>query len=209
MKNGLLKGHAYSVLQTYEIPLSYEFNIRTPIRSQRMVCLKNPWGKQEEPELDDEGGEEVVRQESFEGEWNGEWSDKSAIWKGLDDRVKRDMNFKARNDGKFWMSYEDWIVNFEFCELCNLTIHLLSDESVGKVPKWKRIEAWGEWKAEDSANKDAFLLNHQHKFSIMPGDLIGDAKTANVAVSLMKRIKHDDDDSSEAYIQFYLFQVRE
>ncbi len=62
--------------------------------------MRNPWGKTE---------------------WNGDWSDESANWSSISSKIKEKLELKTGNDGDFWMSYEDWLANFDTCEICNLT----------------------------------------------------------------------------------------
>jgi len=54
----------------------------------RLVCLRNPWGNSME--------------------WNGDWSDTSALWQ--ENPMVDDMIGESRdtNDGKFWMSFDDF-----------------------------------------------------------------------------------------------------
>lgn len=48
-----------------------------------LVQLRNPWG-------------------NFE--WTGDWSDKSDCW---NKRLKKELNFSDKDDGLFWMNFED------------------------------------------------------------------------------------------------------
>ena len=90
--HGLVKGHAYVI--TKLVDLTYDG------KNYRLIRLKNPWG---------------------EGEWQGDWSDKSTTWKRLNSKVKEKIGLNDEDDGEFWMSYEDWLMNFDYCQICNLT----------------------------------------------------------------------------------------
>lgn len=57
-QEGLVAGHAYSILQAREV--SENFDLMGKGEKFRLVCLRNPWG-------------------TFE--WKGSWSDKSSKWK--------------------------------------------------------------------------------------------------------------------------------
>ena len=45
----------------------------------------------------------------------------------ISNNVKDELELKIENDGEFWMSYEDWMRNFDFCQICNLTPDTISD----------------------------------------------------------------------------------
>lgn len=49
-----------------------------------LVQLRNPWG-------------------NFE--WKGRWSDKSDCW---NKKLKKELNFEAKDDGIFWMDFDDF-----------------------------------------------------------------------------------------------------
>ena len=68
---GLVPGHAYSVLRVAIAPGSYAGSI---------VQLRNPWGGTE---------------------WNGDWSDRSPLWRQYAD-VAEMLGHQIKNDGKFW-----------------------------------------------------------------------------------------------------------
>lgn len=57
----------------------------------RLVKLRNPWGS---------------------GEWNGDWSDASPLWT---EELRAQVGFDgARDDGIFWMNFEDFKEIFGF-----------------------------------------------------------------------------------------------
>mmetsp|Transcript_66105 Transcript_66105/g.149221 ORF Transcript_66105/g.149221 Transcript_66105/m.149221 type:complete len:252 (-) Transcript_66105:66-821(-) len=64
----------------------------------RLVELRNPWGN--------------------EIEWNGDWSDKSKLWKRRKD-VAKAVGFDGvgEDDGRFWMAYEDFAETFTAVEV--------------------------------------------------------------------------------------------
>jgi hypothetical protein len=97
LKTGLVKGHAYIITNLFS---------ETGGEKRRLVRLRNPWGKTE---------------------WNGDWSDESPCWSTISAKVKSKLDLKSNNDGDFWMSYEDWLVHFDTCEICNLSPDSLSD----------------------------------------------------------------------------------
>ena len=62
----------------------------------RLIRCRNPWGN--------------------EVEWNGKWSDKSSEWSRVDERQKKELEFKIENDGEFW-----YLIDFTLNLLNNLT----------------------------------------------------------------------------------------
>ncbi|KAG2436222.1 hypothetical protein HXX76_006533 [Chlamydomonas incerta] len=63
---------------------------------KKFLQLRNPWG-------------------TFE--WSGPWSDKSPLW-DQHPKVKAALDFKAADDGTFWMEYTDFINHFNTLEFC-------------------------------------------------------------------------------------------
>ena len=63
--------------------------------THQLLCLRNPWGQ---------------------SEWNGAWSDNDrARWTT---RMKQKLNFTSEDDGKFWMSFQDFTQNYARVYLC-------------------------------------------------------------------------------------------
>ncbi|CAK0872322.1 unnamed protein product [Prorocentrum cordatum] len=76
-ENGLVCGHAYSVLRVVEGG------------GEQLVCCRNPWGA---------------------GEWTGKWSDANEFGEWTDE-MKEITGYQGLDDGKFWMSMEDFVAN--------------------------------------------------------------------------------------------------
>lgn len=75
-RQGIEDGHAYSVLRA----VTYD--------GERLVMVKNPWGKVE---------------------WTGPWSDGSKEWS---EQALHDLGYKFGNEGIFWMPYSDFLERF-------------------------------------------------------------------------------------------------
>ncbi|XP_063793936.1 calpain-2 catalytic subunit-like [Pseudophryne corroboree] len=88
---GLVKGHAYSIIGVSEV----EYNGRRIL----LLRLRNPWGKVE---------------------WNGRWSDNSPLWSQLDNTLWEKLHVKGE-DGEFWMQMDDFLRYFDTLEICNLS----------------------------------------------------------------------------------------
>ena len=63
-------------------------------RKVRLIQIRNPWGKKE---------------------WSGDWGDKSDKWTP---KTKSQVNFKDKNDGTFWISFDDYCSFFYITTIC-------------------------------------------------------------------------------------------
>ena len=86
---GLISGYTYNLLAIYQIQDSNGNNVY-------LLRLRNPWSI---------------------GEWNGDWSDKSAKW---DSNSKSKVKFADKADGIFYMSDNDFFKYFKHVEICYL-----------------------------------------------------------------------------------------
>ncbi|KAL3302603.1 calpain family cysteine protease [Colletotrichum asianum] len=83
-RKGIIEMHAYSVMKAVEMD------------NQRLVLLKNPWGK---------------------GEWTGAWSDGSSQWTP---EWLQKLNHKFGDDGAFWISYQDLLKKYNIFDVTRL-----------------------------------------------------------------------------------------
>ncbi|VDK74362.1 unnamed protein product [Anisakis simplex] len=74
-RDGLVKGHAYSITGMRMVD--------TPEGKVPLLRIRNPWGNEQE--------------------WNGDWSDDSELWDGVSRKQKKEMNLVLENDGEFWL----------------------------------------------------------------------------------------------------------
>jgi len=91
-QDGIVKSHAYSILQVIEYQPPSE-----PSAMIRLVQLRNPWG-------DDH-------------EWKGAWCDGSPEWETYPD-LATFVGLRVKDDGVFWMSFEDFVHTFEQVTMC-------------------------------------------------------------------------------------------
>lgn len=87
-RDGISEGHAYVVIDA-----------RTLKSGQRLVKLRNPWGK--------------IRK----GLWEGPWSDGSKEWTT---EVQEELGHKFGSDSVFWISYEDMINKYTLLDRTKL-----------------------------------------------------------------------------------------
>lgn len=116
MANGLLCGHAYSILDVsccccvWFVSLSFVFffvcQIKNPVTekgflgligNKRQVLLKvrNPWGSDEVPDKNKCLFLFLTKQK-----WTGAWSDNSPEWTAA---TRKQLKHESKNDGIFWM----------------------------------------------------------------------------------------------------------
>jgi len=97
---GLCGNHAYSVLDVRELYdqrfIGREFGYGGAQQDGlvRLLRIRNPHGM---------------------GEWNGEWSDKSAEWT---DRLSSELGCTGVDDGTFWMDYTHFLMGFQVVDVC-------------------------------------------------------------------------------------------
>jgi len=91
---GIVQGHAYSILQVRQVD------------NHRLLQMRNPWG-----------GDGKTGKSNYRGEWNGAWSDKSPEW---EQRYKTLLGWEDKNDGKFWIAFEDFVRVFRCVYLCRI-----------------------------------------------------------------------------------------
>jgi len=93
--NGILEGHAYSVLEVQEV------------YGLRFIRLRNPWGKEE-----------------WTGRWSrnsSEWSAIPHVARDLQTRNAARMDYGSA-DGAFWMSFDDFANCFDSINVCPATM---------------------------------------------------------------------------------------
>ena len=82
--NGLVYGHAYSLLRVEEILLGKSKRAHE-IKKVKLVKLRNPWAGTE---------------------WTGAWGDGTPEWDQVSHDEKKRIGYKNKNDGGFWMTFE-------------------------------------------------------------------------------------------------------
>lgn len=121
---GLVKEHAYSVLRVVEVDNEiFGLTSNNPEdKVTRLLNMRNPWGV---------------------FEWTGDWSDSSSKWTPqLINCLGVNLN---ANDGDFWISWEDFLQNFDTLTVC-------------KISGWHELRIKGKFvKSFDQTNEK---INH-------------------------------------------------
>ncbi|XP_046577597.1 LOW QUALITY PROTEIN: calpain-9-like [Haliotis rubra] len=142
LENGLVAGHAYSVTDLREIQMMTDRG-QIPVT---LIRVRNPWGNKIE--------------------WNGRWSDRSQEWLSIPDREREQIGLVQRDNGEFWMDFQDFERNFDNLEICNLTL----DDDLSHV-----VEHHGRWIKGFNAggipsNRDTFWTNPQYHVGLQDTD---------------------------------------
>jgi calpain-15 len=86
---GIVPNHAYSLLAAHEVTTKYG-------QTERLVELRNPWGK---------------------SEWKGAWSDESDEWT---EQLKKQLDVKDADDGIFYMTFNDFLQYYSDAQICKV-----------------------------------------------------------------------------------------
>ncbi|KAM5129115.1 calpain-3 isoform 2-T2 [Mantella aurantiaca] len=143
MASGLVKGHAYSVTGVEETTFKVD--------KVKLVRLRNPWGQVE---------------------WNGSWSDNSKEWNIIEKSEKARLQHQIKEDGEFWMSFDDFMKNFTKLEICNLTADALESDM---LQTWTVSVNEGRWVRGCSAGgcrnfPDTYWTNPQYRLKLLEED---------------------------------------
>jgi len=92
--NGIVLGHAYGLISVKRVQANNGQELR-------FVNIRNPHGY----------GDKNIHT-GYSTEWNGDWSDNSALWQQYPE-VAQQLNYRAMNDGRFWMEWKDFTGIFD------------------------------------------------------------------------------------------------
>ncbi|KAI3336344.1 cysteine proteinase [Xylariaceae sp. AK1471] len=109
-RNGIREGHAYVVMDA-----------RTLKSGERLVKLRNPWGK------------------TRKGIWEGPWSDGSKEW---NQDVKEELGHQFGNDSVFWIRFEDMVEKYQHFD----RTRLFRDSDWQSCQRWIGVEV--PWKPQ-------------------------------------------------------------
>ncbi|XP_054584495.1 calpain-14 [Eptesicus fuscus] len=182
LENGLVDGHAYTFIGIRKVTCHH--------KPEYLVKLRNPWGMVE---------------------WKGDWSDSSSTWELLSPKEKMVL-LRKKDDGEFWMTFQDFKVHFKLLVICKLTPGLLSHE-VGQ--KWSYTAQEGRWEKGTTAggpiklHHDTFWRNPQFLLSVWrPQESRMFLMPCSVLVSLLQKPRHRHRNRKpHLAIGFYLFRM--
>ncbi|KAF5404325.1 Calpain-2 catalytic subunit [Paragonimus heterotremus] len=185
MENGLIAGHAYSVTGVRWVTFQG--------RKQYLVRCRNPWGGNYE--------------------WKGDWADRSPLWNQVSAQEKKSLDVEFRDDGEFWMSYEDFITFFTRLEVCHLGLESLEhgQDFRGKRRLEESIFA-GQWEKNVNAggcinNRTSFWTNPQFRITITDPDPGDQDNLSTAIIGLMQRDVRRKSGADFLTIGFMLYEV--
>ncbi|KAG8448049.1 hypothetical protein GDO86_015227 [Hymenochirus boettgeri] len=147
---GLVKDHAYSVTEIKKVPVGKKNLCFGTSNKLFMIRMRNPWGKRE---------------------WRGPWSDESEEWNKVSKSEKTTLGLTVRDDGEFWMTFEDWCMNFRYVDVCRI----LNTSRLNCYKVWEKGEARGMWRINTDPllnrsggcfNENTFFQNPQYTFEV-------------------------------------------
>ena len=111
--------------------------VDTPEGKIKLINLRNPWGN---------------------GEWSGAWSDASKKW--TEDIKKQCGNYMDKDDGSFWMSFEDFCKYYIVAGIC----HYYENYNYSYLHVFKNSASKGAFLSKieiDENNTHCFLMIYQ------------------------------------------------
>jgi len=167
----------------------------------KLISIRNPWGN--------------------EVEWNGAWSDKSYEWQSVDQATKTEIGLVCENDGESWMSYNDFMYNWDCVDICHVTIDGFSAELLetdyDADLSWSCSYYLSEWSGSSAggcANSPSFWSNPQFFVKLSDVDKDDNENMATMIVELMQqdhrhKFNENRGDFSQEYIGYRVFSVKE
>eukprot|EP00058_Branchiostoma_floridae_P022502 XP_002607992.1 hypothetical protein BRAFLDRAFT_74941 [Branchiostoma floridae] len=165
------------------------------VNEAQIVRVRNPWGKIE---------------------WKGPWSDESPQWEGVTEERKEELGVVKRDDGEFWMSFQDFLDIWKTLEICHLepSVGEVEPELVG-CKKWNSTERHGKWQRGMTAGGCAnyrtstFCSNPQYIVQVEDPDDEDDDDTCTVVFSLIQKDRRKQKHLGKANLAvgFYIYET--
>ena len=149
LPNGLVPNHAYSLYQVVEV----KFGKRGD--RVRLIKLRNPHGTKKS--------------------WKGAYSINNKKWINLSPAIKQRYNLSLSPNGEFYMTFEDFVDNFEEVNILhvNLNAFLTINPGASAIApqlnaQWRSIQIYDEWRSGLNAGVDdrSYWLNCQFLIEI-------------------------------------------
>ncbi|XP_067841771.1 calpain-5a [Heptranchias perlo] len=151
LASGLVKGHAYAVTDVRKVRLGHGLFAFFKAEKLFMIRMRNPWGQKE---------------------WNGPWSDNSQEWQKVSRSERETMGVTVRDDGEFWMSFDDFCTHYTDLVVCRI----INTSLFSFHKTWEEAMIKGAWTRHEDPlqnraggcinNRDTFLQNPQYVFDV-------------------------------------------
>ncbi|CAF1016474.1 unnamed protein product, partial [Didymodactylos carnosus] len=200
LENGLVIGHTYSITHYYIIPTTKE-NDNT-LAKRAILRFRNPWGNSIE--------------------WKGKWGDADPIWNSLDAVTRKRLSIRRRDDGEFWMAFEDFYKEFDVMEVCHIspdTYDEISLDTEDAEHHWRLWFSTGTWRAGENSGGSCATPGCRHHCYYWRNpqfvlELTSCRRNRNqlcqFIVALMQKPKGNDVSliTDEQYIQIRIFRIK-
>lgn len=133
-EQGMVSLHAYAVIAAKEI--------LTKTGKEQMLQIRNPWGGTE---------------------WNGDWSDGSALWTP---ELKKELGWSRSDDGKFWMNLKDFCKNYDEVVIC----HVHDDYQISNLAMTQRPGVFSVVQVSLSSPGQFYVMINQQDAKRFPGE---------------------------------------
>lgn len=204
MANGLVQGHAYTITKLVVLS-SYD--------DTRLLRIRNPWGNSVE--------------------WKGNWSDNSRDWGNVSEEEMEEVEYVEGSDGEFWMSFEDFLSNWDSVEICHLSADSFGDQieevddfatlswrkCINASDNWKCTNHHSKWDVGRTAggcgngNLAKFWINPQFLVTLNDVDADDCDNSCTIIIALMQkdaRLKRfESGEASEESIQFRVYKIKD
>ncbi|XP_071807237.1 calpain-A-like [Asterias amurensis] len=149
--SGIVSGHAYTITDAQVVYLEKKKKV------VKLLRVRNPWGNATE--------------------WQGDWSDNSSMWKKISKTDTKKLNPQQKDDGEFWMCFEDFCKKFNSVIMCTLGPDFDGDGTADMNEAGGGFcvaDMRGHWIKNVSAggctNHDTFYNNPQFSFILLHPD---------------------------------------
>ncbi|KAF6205766.1 hypothetical protein GE061_019939 [Apolygus lucorum] len=185
----LLSKHAYSITDVKTVEY---LSLRKDIVRHELMRIKNPWGSVE---------------------WEGAWSKNSPQWKSIPEKKRLSLGLKTDEDGEFWMSYQDFLLNFTDIYVCSVEPQMLGTKSDPGV-RWASVSYLGEWNIDIPKTTNIlhystikFSQFQQFKIQLTDVDLYDSDNRCELVVALLQRSQryHRQQGIAMLPIGYYIF----
>lgn len=119
---------------------------------------------------------------------------RSPQWRYISQATKEELGLNFDSDGEFWMSYTDFIKNFDRLEICHMCPDSIDTEIANpcETKRFKMTTYDGEWRRGATAGGcrnylDTFWINPQYVVSVNETDFEQD--TCTVIIALMQKYR--------------------
>ncbi|KAH9519565.1 Calpain-1 catalytic subunit [Bulinus truncatus] len=178
--NGLMTAHTYCVTDLRRI-----LSGKLPVT---LIRIRNPSGENEN--------------------WKGKWSERSQEWQQISPDNRAHLGLILRDDGEFWMEFEDFLANFDTLDVC----HFSSDTPMDVQKRWHSLEFHGRWMDNFNAGgrpvlENTHWTNPQYLLKLSEIDE-DEENVCSVIVQLMQKDRRKIKQKGEifSYIGFFVYQ---